>query len=123
MKTKRKKDSGVITLNIARALFYFNAILWLWITLFTFGEMTLSNNSLTATFMVSGFLLFNAVLLAVGGRMLDKKTRWTWFVALFIVLLNAYIAFFIPHDNPGIIALVIDFVLLLALLSLRKAYF
>jgi hypothetical protein len=123
MKKKQKKDTHAVTLNIARALYYFNAILWLWIALFTFGEMILSDNSLTAAFMVSGFLLFNAVLLFMCGRMLNKRTRWIWLFALFIVLLNAFIAFFIPHENLGIIALVIDFVLLFGLLSLRKAYF
>jgi hypothetical protein len=122
-KTGRTKKNRLIPIKIAGILFYINAALWLGIALLTFGDMTLSGNTLAVRVMVAGFLLFNAMLMVVCGRALDHKTKWMWFAMVAVVLFNAATAFFVPYNNLGVIALVLDVALFFALISIRKAYF
>lgn len=123
MKRKPANRAKNAPRKAAEILFYSAAVLWLGIALLTFGDMTLSGNTLAVRLMASGFLLLHAALLIVGARILPRKTKWTWLALLAVVLFNAAIAFAIPYKTLGSLALVLDAALLIALTTMRKTYF
>lgn len=122
MRKQREKAIFAQRGNIARVLFYLNAVLWLVISAGILVEMLLDNNGLS-TLLVGIFLLVNVTAMFFGGKMLAQKEKWTYIFALVVVVLNIALAFTGVPEPLYITALIIDGIILWVLISLRKIYF
>lgn len=124
MTKKRKKSKTIQASNwtIARALFYLNAFLWLVITFLTLVDMLLADNGLSML-LVGFFLLIHVTALFLSGKMLDRNKKWTYIFALVVVTVNSALTFTGFPDLLYVTALLLDAIILVVLISLRKHYF
>ena len=123
MKKERKKIVFSQRGGIIRALFYLNAVFWLALSLTTLANMIVDGNQGFSVTLVAFFLLVNVLSLFFGGRLLDQTETWTYFFALVVVILNAALSFTGIPDFLYLTAFVMDVIILLMLISLRKIYF
>ena len=123
MRKQREKILFTNRGSIARVLFYLNAAFWLYLSLNTLAGMIVDGNSGFSTTLVGFFLLVNVLALFFSGRLLDQNETWTYIFALVVVLLNTALSFTGVPDLLYIIALVIDVIILVMLISMRKIYF
>jgi hypothetical protein len=123
MRKRREKILFSQRGSMARALFYLNAVFWLFLSINTLAEMIVDNNSGFTVGMVAFFLLINVLVMFLGGRLLDQTEKWTYIFALVVALLNTALSFTGVPDLFYLIALIIDVFILLALFSLRNIYF
>ncbi len=121
-KIKKSKAIHASNWNIARTFFYVNAGLWLVITFFILVDMLLDNNGLSMV-LIGFFLLINVTALFLSGRMLARNGKWTYVVALVVVILNSALTFTGLPDPLYVTALIIDIIILLVLIPMRKHYF
>ena len=109
--------------GIVRMLFYLNAVFWLVLSLNTLASMIVDGNQGFPIALVAFFLLVNVLFLFFGGRLLDQNEKWTYIFALVVVILNTALSFTGIPDILYVMPLVIDIIILLVLISLRKIYF
>ena len=123
MRKQREKILFEKNGKIARWLFYGNAIFWLFMSLSTLLNMIDDGNQGFAVGLVGFFLLMNVLALFFGGKLLDQTETWTYIFAIVVALLNTALAFTGVPDIPYVIAMVVDVITLLVLISLRSIYF
>ncbi len=123
MRKKREKIIFSQRGGIARALFYLNAALWLFLSLNTLADMILDYNEGVSIAMVGFFLLVNLLALFFGGRLLNQTETWTYIFALVVAILNIVLSFTGVPDLLYVTALIIDVIILGVLISIRGTYF
>ena len=123
MRKKREKIIFSQRGGIARALFYLNAALWLFLSLNTLADMILDYNEGVSIAMVGFFLLVNLLALFFGGRLLNQTETLTYIFALVVAILNIVLSFTGVPDLLYVTALIIDVIILGVLISIRGTYF
>lgn len=126
---KRTKKIGGITIkigalkkNIARALFYLNAVLWLAYTVYIYFDMAVVNHNGLSADIAAIYVFVNAAGMLVGGIMLGKRQKPAFYFALIVVVLNIVLASANMTDVFFLSAFIIDLVILWMLYQLRRDY-
>ncbi|MBK8781471.1 MAG: hypothetical protein IPO22_06630 [Anaerolineales bacterium] len=123
MRKQREKHIFAQRGSIVRVLFYLNAAYWLFLSITTIVKMIDDGNGAFPIVLIGFFLLLNVTAMFLSGRLLDQQEKWTYIFALVVAVLNVALASTGIPDVYYLIALLIDVIILLVLLSLRNIYF
>ncbi len=123
MRKKRENALFAQRSNMVRVLFYINAAYWLFLSIKTILKMSADGNDVFPITLIGFFLLLNVTAMFFSGRLLNQRESWTYVFALVVAVLNVVLAGTGIPDAYYLIALLIDVIILLVLLSLRHIYF
>ncbi len=123
MRKKRENALFAQRSNMVRVLFYINAAYWLFLSIKTILKMSADGNDVFPIALIGFFLLLNVTAMFFSGRLLNQRESWTYVFALVVAVLNVVLAGTGIPDAYYLIALLIDVIILLVLLSLRHIYF
>jgi len=85
--------------------------------------MAVRNNNTSSADIVTLFIFANAGLLLFSGVKLGKPQKWTYFLAMAVVLLNAIPSLMNILDLFFLLSFLIDLLILWAVASLFRQYF
>ncbi|MBL8101843.1 MAG: hypothetical protein JNM02_04885 [Anaerolineales bacterium] len=119
MRKQREKALLAQRSGMVRVLFYLNTALWLFLSLNTLAEMIVDGNELSAL-LVGFFLLVNVLALFFSGWLLDTSQKWTYVFAFIVAVLNIIVSFIGVPDFLFVTSLIIDFITLGVLISIRR---
>jgi hypothetical protein len=105
-----------------RGLFFLNAMLWLVYCIFIYYDMAVVNNNGISAGIAVIFLFVMAVLMFIGGIMLNKQPRQAYYPALLLIVLNILFTLMNLSNLLYLAAFVIDIVTISLLFSLREDY-
>jgi hypothetical protein len=115
------KISGAV--HTAQALFYLNAAIWMIFSVVTMGYIQYDPPvPIMVQWVIAVLMVGNAGAMAFSGYFLSKKARWSYLLAVIVLSINIILT---VTDQVGIfdwITLLIDLVLMIILLTLRKEY-
>jgi hypothetical protein len=120
-KRRNKPDPWKITLG--RGFFILNAILWLGYGVYIYYDMAVRNNNIGSADIVTLFVVVNAGLLLFSGIKFGKPPKWTYFLAMTVLLLNAIPSLMNILDLFFLLSFLIDLIILWAVISLYRQYF
>lgn len=123
MRKKRENALFAQRSNMVRVLFYINAAYWLFLSIKTILKMSADGNDVFPITLIGFFLLLNVTAMFFSGRLLNQRESWTYVFALVVAVLNVVLAGTGIPDAYYLIALLIDVIILLVLLSLKHIYF
>ena len=114
-----KKLSGTKT---AQVLFFINAMIWLAFGLYTLLGMVSRYPGYVMVYIVGVLMLGNVTAMALSGFLIGKKNKWFFFFALFVLAINILLTFTDQFGFFDLATLVLDLVLFVILISIRKQY-
>lgn len=119
---KRKAKSFSARIMTAQALFFVSTLIWLGLAVYVLYDMAVINTNRLSAFLVGIFMLGNAAMMLFSGIMLGKRQAWTYYFVIFVLAVNVILTFTDQFGTFDLITLLIDLVLLVILLSIRKPY-
>ncbi len=119
---KRKAESLGKRIMAAQALFFINTLIWLGLAAYVLYDMAVINANRLSAVLVGVFMLGNAVMMLVSGIMLGKRQTWAYYFAVFVLVVNILLTFTDQFGTFDLLTLIVDLVLLVILLSIRKPY-
>ena len=123
MRKQREKHIFAQRGGMVRVLFYINAAYWLFLSIKTILKMSADGNDIFPMALIGFFLFLNVTAMFFSGRLLNQQETWTYVFALVVAVLNVVLAGTGIPDVYYLIALLVDVIILLVLLSLRNIYF
>ena len=125
-RTKRNDETTIkaslLKKNMARALLFLNAVLWLGYTVYIYFDMAVVNHNELSADVTTVFVFVNAVIMFVSGMMLGKQQKFSFYFALVVIVLNIILTVANVADAFFMLAFVIDLIILWLLFQLRKDY-
>ena len=107
----------------AQILFFINAMIWLVFGLFTLSGMASRYPGHSMVYIVGVLMLGNVIALALSGFLLSKHNKWFFFFAVFVLVINILLTFTDQFGLFDLATFLLDFVLFVLLISIRKQYF
>jgi hypothetical protein len=109
--------------KITQALFFLNVVIWL-----VFGVITvvwMVNNlesNPTVAAIVTVFMFGNAAAMLISGLGLGTYKKWLYIYAWAVIVVNIILTFTDQFGWPDFITLVIDVIILVLLIIIRRRY-
>lgn len=119
---KRKAKSLNTRIVAAQALFFLNTLIWLGLAAYVLYDMAVINDNRLPAVLVGIFMLGNAAMMLVSGILLGRRQTWAYYFAVFVLVVNVIWAFTDRFGFWDLLALIVDLILLVMLLSIRKPY-
>jgi len=127
-KTKKVTRSGnnrkkvdPLKINMARILFFLNAILWFAYGIYIYYDMAVVNNNKSSADVVTLFVFANSGLMLFSGIMFGKPKKWIYYFALAVAAFNTVICL-LTLFLFFLVSFFIDLLILLTIIPLRKLY-
>ena len=109
--------------QLARALFFVNAAIWLVIGVASLTRMALSQSGQPITALVIAILMFgNVGAMLVSGVGVGRRNRWLYYFGILVLLVNILLTITDEFGLLDFITLAFD-VLLLGFLVLTRAHY
>jgi hypothetical protein len=124
MKRKKRtsKHTDPVKRNLARVLFFLNALFWLGFGMYVVVDMTTHLSGISAAVFVGIFMLGNAALMLWCGIMLVQPPKWGYYFALALVFVNLIYVLFVQFGLLAVLALVLDVAILIVLIFFQKEF-
>jgi len=113
-----------LLVKITQALFYINVVIWL-----AFGVITAAwmvNNQdpdqTVVAAIVTIFMFGNAAAMLISGLGLGTRSKWLYFLAVAVIVVNIILTFTDQFGWPDFLTLVIDVVIFVLLIVIRRRY-
>ena len=112
------------TVLIAQSLLFINACVWLVIAVNSILRLeSISNTPMVVLWVVIILMFTNAGAMFVTGLWLGRQSKWAYFLALAVLLVNILLTFTDQVGFYDIVTVLLDLVTLGLLLYDRKSYF
>jgi hypothetical protein len=112
------------TVLITQWLFFINACVWFVLAVNSILRLdSISNTPMIVLWVVIILMFANAGAMFVIGFWLGRKSKWAYFLALAVLLVNILLTFTDQVGFYDIVTVLLDFVTLGLLLYDRKSYF
>ena len=109
---------------IAQSLFFINACVWLALAVNSIFRLnSISNTPMIVLWVVVILMFANAGAMFVTGFWLGRQSKWVYFLALAVLLVNILLTFTDQVGFYDIVTLLIDLFILGLLLYDRRSYF
>ena len=119
-----QSETRLHTVLIAQWLFFINACVWLIFAVNNILRLeNISNTPMIILWVVIILMFANAGALFVTGLWLGRQSKWAYFFALAVLLVNILLTFTDQVGFYDIVTVLLDFVTLGFLLYDRKTYF
>jgi uncharacterized membrane protein len=119
-RTPRRTDPA--KRNVARILFFVNALVWVGFSVYVVLDMANNFNEISAAVFVGIFMLVNAGLMLWCGIMLAQPQKWGYYFALVFLFLNILYTLSVQFGLLDIITFVLDVIILIVLISFQKEF-
>ena len=119
---RKSKRTDPVKRNVARLLFFVNALVWLGFAAYVVLDMANNLNEISAAVFVGIFMLVNAGLMLWCGIMLTKPQKWGYYFALALIFINILYTLSVQFGLLDIITFVLDVIILIVLISFQKEF-
>ena len=119
---KNPKEINPLRNNVARSLFFLNAILWFIYVVYIYYDMAVVNNNKSSADIVTVFVFVNAMAMLVSGIVFGGPKKWTYYFPLAVVLLNMLLTLLNIIELFFMFIFIIDLLIFVTILPLRKNY-
>ena len=117
-------ETKLHTVLITQWLFFINACVWLVLAINNILRLeSISNTPMIVLWVVIILMFANAGAMFVTGLWLGRQSKWAYFLALAILLVNILLTFTDQVGFYDIVTVLLDFVTLGLLFYDRKSYF
>jgi hypothetical protein len=111
-------------IKISQILFYLNSLIWVGLGIFSLARVSGNTSASPITLWIVALLMFgNAAAMLVNGLILAKRQGIFYIFALVVLGINILLTFTDQFGTLDLITLLIDLILLVMLISVRKAFF
>ena len=110
--------------KITQALFYLNVVIWLGFGLISAAWMINNRGStpVTVAAFVTIFMFGNAAAMLICGLGLGTRSKWFYFLAVAVMVVNIILTFTDQFGWPDLLTLVIDVLIFILLIIIRRRY-
>jgi len=119
---KNSREINPLRNNVARSLFFLNAILWFIYVVYIYYDMAVVNNNKSSADIVTVFVFVNAMAMLVSGIIFGGKKKRTYYFPLAVVLLNMLLTLLNIIELFFTFIFIIDLLIFVTILPLRKDY-
>lgn len=113
-----------MNVKITQALFFLNVVIWL-----AFGAVSVTwminhqePNQAAAAAIVTIFVFGNAAAMLISGLGLGTHSRWLYYLAVAVIVVNIILTFTDQFGWADFITLVIDVIIFILLIIIRRRY-
>jgi hypothetical protein len=119
---KRAEEMDPPRKNMARSLFFLNAILWLIYVVYIYFDMAVVHNNKSSADLVTIFVFVNAVAQLISGIIFGRQKLQSYYFPLVVVLLNIILTLLNIVDLFFTLMFIINLLIIWTILPLRKNY-
>lgn|SRR5512147_2728305 len=119
---KKERYYFDVKIKIARALFYFNALLWLGFSIYLYRDISSFNKGVSA-FLAPLFLLVLAASMLASGMLIARRIKWAYYFGITALALNLWFNFTGMFGVFDFVSILVDIVLVMILISCNRLYF
>ena len=118
----KTREVNPLRKNMARSLFFLNAILWFIYVIYIYYDMAVVNHNENSADLATIFSFLNAVSMLVSGIIFGRQKILTYYFPLLVVLLNGILTLLNIVDLFFTFVFIINLLIIWTVLPLRKNY-